>query len=181
LGIDLPGPLMEGNREFNRVVGGEATGAAGTANILAAKSAEGKEFSAVSVPSDTQPGVGARNQLLPENVAVDDFFTDRAGVDQAVKVAKALSPRKALQAAVDEAGERVDKQVTKTQNSLRKANERAALVSDKLRSGDVEGAVKQVGANVQNRVDRLKKDIDNGASKLRGEKKEKSDDKRGAA
>jgi hypothetical protein len=64
----------------------------------------------------------------------------------------------------------VSKQVTKTQNSIAKAQVRAGKVAEKLQKGDLKGAVKQIGENVQNRVDRLKKDIDNGVKKLTGDK-----------
>lgn len=48
---------------------------------------------------------------------------------------------------------------------------------------DVAGAAKQVSANVQNRVERLQKDIDNGVNKLRGDKSDKKsgDDKKSDA
>ncbi|AWT56252.1 hypothetical protein D806_053030 [Mycolicibacterium smegmatis MKD8] len=69
---------------------------------------------------------------------------------------------------------KVTKRITKTQNSLAKAQVRAGKVTEKLQKGDIKGAVKQVGENVQNRVDRLKKDINNGVKKITGKDKTKS-------
>ncbi|OBF15647.1 hypothetical protein A5727_15150 [Mycobacterium sp. ACS4331] len=174
LGIDLSGPLMDGNRAFNRLVGGDAGGAA---ELLTTNAVQDNGFSAAARSESPQDVVGAgENKLLPEDIVVDDLFTNPEGVERAAKVADALNPRKALQAAAAEAGERIEKQVTKTQNSLRKATERADLVRDKLTEGDIAGAAKQVGANVHNRVERLQKDIDNGVNKLRGDKNDKKSD-----
>lgn len=172
LGVDLSGPLMDGNRAFNNLVGGNPAGAAGDLGGLSglAVAEDQNEGSSTATraaaPADEVADVEA--QPIPEGSVVTDLFTNTEGLDRAVKVADALNPRKALQAAAADANERVEKRVTKTQNSLRKANERAALVGEKLRDGDVAGAAKQVGANVQNRVERLKKDVNNGVNKLRG-------------
>ena len=68
----------------------------------------------------------------------------------------------------------VTKQVTKTQKSLTHAQERANKVADKVKQGDLKGAVKQVGENVKNRVDRVKKDINNGVKKVSGKDKDDS-------
>lgn len=68
----------------------------------------------------------------------------------------------------------VTKQVTKTQKSLTHAQERANKVADKVKQGDLKGAVKQVGENVKNRVDRVKKDINNGVKKVSGKDKNDS-------
>ncbi|AKS32746.1 PE-PPE domain-containing protein [Mycolicibacterium goodii] len=68
----------------------------------------------------------------------------------------------------------VTKRVVKTQNSIAKAQVRAGKVVEKLQKGDLKGAVRQVGENVQNRVERLKKDIDNGVKKLTGKDKTKN-------
>lgn len=84
------------------------------------------------------------------------------------KAADALNPGTAPATAAAETDERVEKRLTKTQNSLRKANERGALVGDKLRNGDLTGAAKQVGDNIANRADRVKRDINNGVSKITG-------------
>ncbi|MCP3811587.1 PE-PPE domain-containing protein [Mycobacteriaceae bacterium Msp059] len=77
--------------------------------------------------------------------------------------------------ALGDAGKKVEagiaKRVTKTQKSLTHAQERADKVAAKLKQGDLKGAAKQVGDNVKNRVDRLKKDIDNGVNKLKGKDK----------
>ncbi|CAJ1510146.1 PE-PPE domain-containing protein [[Mycobacterium] burgundiense] len=175
LGIDLSGPLMDGNRAFNNLVGGNPAGAAGDLGGLSGLGvAEDQNEGSSTATRATAPAdevADVETQPIPEGSVVTDLFTNTEGLDRAVKVADALNPRKALQAAAADANERVEKRVTKTQNSLRKANERAALVGEKLRDGDVAGAAKQVGANVQNRVDRLKKDVDNGVNKLRGGEK----------
>lgn len=68
----------------------------------------------------------------------------------------------------------VTKQVTKTQKSLTHAQGRANKVADKVKQGDLKGAVKQVGENVKNRVDRVKKDINNGVKKVSGKDKDDS-------
>ncbi|OMC36549.1 PE-PPE domain-containing protein [Mycobacterium sp. GA-1841] len=79
--------------------------------------------------------------------------------------------------AVAKAGKDVEakttKQLSKTQKSLTRAQERADKVNAKLKQGDLKGAAKQVGENVKNRVDRLKKDINNGVDKVTGKDKKK--------
>ncbi|MFA5708811.1 hypothetical protein [Mycolicibacterium sp.] len=176
LGIDVSGPLMDGNRAFNDLVGGNPVGAAEGLGGLAALSAnEDENKVSAAAAREEAPDVEVAEEetpALPEAGTGTDFLADTAIAERAEKVADALNPRKALQAAANEAEDRVEKRVTKTQNSLRKANERAALVGKELREGDVAGAAKQVGANVQNRVDRLKKDVNNGLSKLRGSHKD---------
>lgn len=61
------------------------------------------------------------------------------------------------------------KQLLKTQKSLAGAQQRIAKVTDKLKNGDLSGAAKQVGENAKNRIDRVKKDINNGLKKLKGD------------
>ncbi|BBZ01354.1 hypothetical protein MCHIJ_07910 [Mycolicibacterium chitae] len=176
LGIDLSGPLMDGNRAFNNLIGGNPVGAAeGLSGLSALSANEDQDKVSVAAAREEAPDAEIAEEeapTVPEAGTGADFLANTALAERAEKVADALNPRKALQAAADEAGDRAEKRVTKTQNSLRKANERTALVGKELREGDVVGAAKQVGANVQNRVDRLKKDVDNGLSKLRGSHKD---------
>ncbi len=176
LGIDVSGPLMDGNRAFNNLIGGNHVGAAeGLSGLSALSADEGQNKVSAAAAREEALDIEIAEEeapAVPEVGTGTDFLADTALSERAEKVADVLNPRKALQAAADEAGDRVEKRVTKTQNSLRKANERAALVGKELREGDVVGAAKQVGANVQNRVDRLKKDVDNGLSKLRGSDKD---------
>lgn len=70
--------------------------------------------------------------------------------------------------AVVRTGKQLSTSVTKTQKSLTHAQERVTKVTDKLKTGDVGGAVKQVGENVKNRVERVNKDVNNGLNKLKG-------------
>ncbi|WP_234793656.1 PE-PPE domain-containing protein [Mycolicibacterium porcinum] len=74
-----------------------------------------------------------------------------------------------------EADIKATKQVSKVQKSLTHAQERADKVADKLKQGDLNGAAKQVGENIKNRVDRLKKDVNNGVDKLKGKNKNDSE------
>ncbi|ART68472.1 hypothetical protein BTO20_07665 [Mycobacterium dioxanotrophicus] len=70
--------------------------------------------------------------------------------------------------AVVRTGKQLSTSITKTQKSLTHAQERVTKVTDKLKTGDVGGAVKQVGENVKNRVERVNKDVNNGLNKLKG-------------
>ncbi|OMB96182.1 PE-PPE domain-containing protein [Mycobacterium sp. NS-7484] len=96
------------------------------------------------------------------NEAADEFASSKVGV--------------ALKSAGNKVEADVTKRVTKTQKSLTHAQERADKVNAKLKQGDLKGAAKQVGENVKNRVDRLKKDVNNGVSKLTGKDKDKDKD-----
>ncbi|OBG86974.1 PE-PPE domain-containing protein [Mycobacterium sp. E802] len=95
------------------------------------------------------------------NEAADEFASSKVGV--------------ALKSAGDKVEADVTKRVTKAQKSLTHAQARADKVNAKLKQGDLKGAAKQVGENVKNRVDRLKKDVNNGVSKLTGKDKDDSD------
>lgn len=181
--VDLEGPLLDANRFVNDLTGPLDNGilnAPGNASdigtVLASREgapSESENADETGLPANSSLAAEAEVEETEEALSTGtDFLADTVIAERAEKVADALNPRKALQAAADEAGDRAEKRVTKTQNSLRKANERAALVGKELREGDVAGAAKQVGANVQNRVDRLKKDVNNGLSKLRGSHKD---------
>lgn len=105
----------------------------------------------------------------------------KTGADGVVAQVNSVAEQTGLDKAageVESAGKKIQadvtKRVTKTQKSLTHAQERAGKVADKLKQGDLKGAAKQVGDNVKNRVDRLKKDINNGVDKLKG--KDKKDD-----
>ncbi|CAJ1586495.1 PE-PPE domain-containing protein [[Mycobacterium] wendilense] len=80
-------------------------------------------------------------------------------------------PAGALKKAGAKAQADLTKRVTKTQKSLAKSQARAKAVTDKLKDGDLSGAVKQVGANVENRVKRVQKDIKNGVDKVKAKVK----------
>ncbi|MED5813825.1 PE-PPE domain-containing protein [Mycolicibacterium sp. 050232] len=102
----------------------------------------------------------------------------KTGADEVVAQVNSVAEQTGLDKAageVENAGKKIQadvtKRVTKTQKSLTHAQERAGKVADKLKQGDLKGAAKQVGDNVKNRVDRLKKDINNGADKLKGKDK----------
>ncbi len=83
-------------------------------------------------------------------------------------------PAGALKKAGAKAQADLAKRVTKTQKSLTKSQARAEAVTDKLKDGDISGAVKQVGANVENRVKRVQKDIKNGVDKVKAKVKAQS-------
>ncbi|WP_372943087.1 hypothetical protein [Mycolicibacterium sp.] len=183
LGINLSDPIMDVNRGVNRLVGdttlpGIAEGAQGLSPLSSDASAPAAVMKSTAPEAKSEQPESNVFQLAAEDADIEtdtDLLTNTEVAQDAKKVADALNPRKALQAAAAEADERVEKRMTKTQNSLRKANERAALVGDKLRDGDVTGAAKQVGDNIANRVDRVKRDINNGVGKITGKKSDDSD------
>ncbi|CAJ1584413.1 PE-PPE domain-containing protein [[Mycobacterium] wendilense] len=191
--VDLEGPMLDVNRFVNDLtepldngIGnavGNAVNEGETSNALMAKSS-GPEIAAdVPAAATSQPPALEVEdpKQSQENVfqeAVDkqgldvskDLLSDGEKEQGAKSVANSLKKqREALRDATDE-------RLSKTQNSLRKASERNAKVAENLRKGDLGGAAKQVGDNVQNRVERLGKDINNGVKKLTGQ--DKKDDKK---
>ncbi|CQD15373.1 PE-PPE domain-containing protein [Mycolicibacterium senegalense] len=137
----------------------------------------GKAIQRVSrqIGDDVSKVLGGIEAKLPEAPAAPTQQQLAAGQSEVGKVARAVKDdvETAGEAAAN-AGEKVEadvaKRVTKTQKSLTHAQERAAKVADKLKQGDLKGAAKQVGENIKNRTDRLKKDINNGVDKLKGKK-----------
>ncbi|QZH60684.1 PE-PPE domain-containing protein [Mycolicibacterium farcinogenes] len=137
----------------------------------------GKAIQRVSrqIGDDVSKVLGGIEAKLPEAPAAPTQQQLAAGQSEVGKVARAVKNdvETAGEAAAN-AGEKVEadvaKRVTKTQKSLTHAQERAAKVADKLKQGDLKGAAKQVGENIKNRTDRLKKDINNGVDKLKGKK-----------
>lgn len=137
----------------------------------------GKAIQRVSrqIGDDVSKVLGGIEAKLPEAPAAPTQQQLAAGQSEVGKVARAIKDdvETAGEAAAN-AGEKVEadvaKRVTKTQKSLTHAQERAAKVADKLKQGDLKGAAKQVGENIKNRTDRLKKDINNGVDKLKGKK-----------
>lgn len=95
-----------------------------------------------------------------------------AQVNGAIESFTESEPGQALTKTGTRLQNRLNKRVTKTQNSIDKALDRTNKVVTKLGSGDVKGAVKQAGDNAKYRVDRLKKDINNGINKITGTKKQ---------
>ena len=63
--------------------------------------------------------------------------------------------------------DRLDKRVEKTERSISRAQERAENVNRELRAGNPAGAANEVRKNIENRVNRIGKDIDNGVKKVR--------------
>ena len=117
-------------------------------------------------PTQEQPATGQRT-------AVQETAKD--GID-GLDTASETEPTQDTAAKPDTEEKREStaaKRVTKTQKSLTRAQERADKVNAKLKDGDLKGAAKQVRANVKNRVDRLKKDINNGLKKVQGKDKAK--------
>ncbi|KLI04971.1 hypothetical protein ACT17_25325 [Mycolicibacterium conceptionense] len=137
----------------------------------------GKAIQRVSrqIGDDVSKVLGGIEAKLPEAPAAPTQQQLAAGQSEVGKVARAVKDdvETAGEAAAN-AGEKVEadvaKRVTKTQKSFTHAQERAAKVADKLKQGDLKGAAKQVGENIKNRTDRLKKDINNGVDKLKGKK-----------
>lgn len=70
----------------------------------------------------------------------------------------------------------LQRQLTKSQNSLAGAQERTAKVAENLKKGDIPGAARQIGDNIQNRMDRAERDLNNGLGKVGIKPNKKKDD-----
>lgn len=141
-------------------------------------------------PADEVPNLNAAVVTIPANEAVAEStvkettetvinvpkLDEETEVDaEVVSAVPKDSPRSSIK-------ERLDKRAEKTERSLTRAQERAENVNRELRKGNLSGAANEVRKNVENRVDRLGKDVSNGVNKVRdaiGGKKESSSDKGG--
>lgn len=131
-------------------------------------------------PAPTQEQLAEGQKEVGEALAAANEATEGALLDGAKEATAFINdPITPVLKAGKDIESKVTKRITKTQNSLAKAQVRAGKVAEKLQKGDVKGAVKQVGENVQNRVDRLKKDINNGVKKITGKDKSTSSNEAG--
>lgn len=206
LGVDLSGPMLDANREVNKVsdqinngirgiIGlnpidappqftpttdepeSQNRGEAQSRTVLVAESTEVHTPPANAVPAtdpvletvstnsvEDEPGT-----TLPD--PVDEGPDGEVELDGDASSDTVKPSRTTLK-------DRLDKRAEKTERSLSRAQERAENVTRELRQGDLHGAANEVRKNVENRVDRLGKDIDNGVKKVRdaigGGKKESS-------
>lgn len=141
-------------------------------------------------PADEVPNLNAAVVTIPANEAVAES-TVKETTETAINVPKldeetevdaevvSTVPKDSPRSGIKE---RLDKRAEKTERSLTRAQERAENVNRELRKGNLSGAANEVRKNVENRVDRLGKDVSNGVNKVRdaiGGKKESSSDKGG--
>ncbi|OMC36548.1 PE-PPE domain-containing protein [Mycobacterium sp. GA-1841] len=119
-----------------------------------------------ATPTQEQLATGQRQVGKVLRVVKDDVDETTAQINEAADEFASSKVGVALKSTGDKVEADVTKRVTKTQTSIAHAQERADKVNAKLKQGDLKGAAKQIGENVKNRVDRLKKDVNNGLKKL---------------
>lgn len=147
-GINLADPIMDANRGFNNLVGGTTVPDLAEAANLRKSTALGVDVSQRAAPG---AGLDVNDQLAGE---VED--------KEATSIAGSLKQqRETLRAGVE-------KRKTELENRLTKRADDGKRVTDKLRSGDIGGAAEEAGKNVQQRVERVSKDIENGVKKVTG-------------
>lgn len=206
LGVDLSGPLLDANRFGNQVGDGINNGIRGVFGLKPIESPDAFTPTTDEPESQNRGEAQSRTVLVAESTEVHTPPANAVpATDPVLETVSTNSvedePGTTLPDPVDEGpdGEveldgdassdtvkpsrttlkdRLDKRAEKTERSLSRAQERAENVTRELRQGDLHGAANEVRKNVENRVDRLGKDIDNGVKKVRdaigGGKKESS-------
>lgn len=135
------------------------------------------------VPKITAPTVGVSTDVSDDEQEPSAKDSDLESVgsegdpSESVKVDAKDSIEAPKNAPRSSIKDRLDKRVEKTERSLTRAQERAENVNRELRAGNPAGAANEVRKNIENRVNRIGKDIDNGVKKVRdaiGGKKDSS-------
>lgn len=145
-GINLSDPIMDANRGLNNLVGGT------TVPDLAKGASDLDKSTAPEVNVSTQDAIKAGPDVKKQGDE-DNEATSIAG--------SLKQQRETLRAGVE-------KRKTELENRLTRRADDAKRVTDKLRSGDIGGAAEEAGKNVQQRVERVGKDIENGVKKVTG-------------
>lgn len=156
-GINLSDPIMDANRGFNNLVGGTTV-----PDLAKGASDLGPLSAAPEVKVSPQAAKEADPDVNKDQLADDED-------NEATSIAGSLKQQREILRAG------VEKRTTKLENSLTKRADDAKRVTDKLRSGDIGGAAEEAGKNVQQRVERVGKDIENGVKKITGQDKKETD------
>ncbi|BBZ64730.1 hypothetical protein MINS_01590 [Mycolicibacterium insubricum] len=179
LNIDLATPLMDGNRAFNKLtnqIGDAISGAtqsSGTSglinnlnatgttspNTLTGSANRGVQPQSIVAASAEQDQIGSGTPTT--KLTGKDFLSNLGTGNNARAIAQAL---KGGSGSGTTSG--LQRQLTKSQNSLTGAQERTKAVTDKLGQGDLKGAVQEVGKNIENRAKRAEQDVNNGLAKV---------------
>jgi len=177
LGVDLSKPALDANRSVNDLTSSVNNGirdAIGLKPIDSPPAHETPETPEASATATTQRAsksvntLGAEQSDTPSEAVPASTPAANVSASEDADAKPSKAPRSSL-------SKRLDKQTEKAAHSLTGAQERASKVTRKLASGDLQGAVNQVGDNIKNRADRLSKDAKNGERKLRNAVKSAGD------
>lgn len=162
LNINLSDPLMKGNRWFNDITGDWTLG--GLTNTLDS--------------SSNTTTMLARGTTQAEEKSVFDKALDGVGLEKIGNLLgnKTLSRTSRtianeLKAQTQDLDKKVEKQISKTQNSLTERSKELKGIGESLSKAKVGDAAEGAAKFVKERVDRLGKDIKNGVDKVTGKDK----------
>lgn len=191
LGINL-NPAIFGDAQIRLVFGGVLStgtsmfaGLTGTAPLAMNGNGSGAIASAMHLTQQITGAIGGNTRVLDPVVVPDP--PRPTGDTEEVSVSKkehetnvlqvaSKNPLKALKLAAEDAGDQITALPGKTEKSLTKAT---STITEAFKGKDgVSAGLKEIGNQVKYRVERLKKDIDNGLTKvgLKKEKKAESND-----
>ncbi|MFZ2240900.1 MAG: hypothetical protein WAV90_15420 [Gordonia amarae] len=142
-----------GTTGTNNLLGG------GTTNLLGGNANRGVQPQSIVAASAETDQIGSGTPTT--KLTGKDFLSNLGTGNNARAIAQAL---KGGSGSGTTSG--LQRQLTKSQNSLTGAQERTKAVTDKLGQGDLKGAVQEVGKNIENRAKRAEQDVNNGLAKV---------------
>lgn len=177
LNIDLATPLMDGNRAFNKLtnqigeaISGATSQTSGVQSLLTTTDT-GAGSTLIARSGQASPTVASVTETPSKKLTGKDFLNNLGTGKNARAIAQALKGGSGSGATSG-----LQRQLTKSQNSLAGAQERTAKVAENLKKGDIPGAARQIGDNIHNRMDRAERDLNNGLGKVGIKPNKKKDD-----